>query len=133
LCLKSQIPSTPPKERRAGKLQINPPAIARHGRAGLKFQIPNRFNVQRGRLRRVLLFIYFFGFFIWNFNMIMNFQQSKSPLGITKSEHADSFLTGYRQISIGNKKEREQVLCHFNARHFDIPHDKNIIDGSFIL
>jgi hypothetical protein len=38
LCLKSQIPSTPPKERRAGKLQINPPAIARHDRAGLKFQ-----------------------------------------------------------------------------------------------
>jgi len=38
LCLKSQIPSTPPKERRAGKFQINPPAIARHERAGLKFQ-----------------------------------------------------------------------------------------------
>ncbi len=30
LCLKMQIPST--------KLQINPPAIARHERAGLKFQ-----------------------------------------------------------------------------------------------
>ena len=36
IVLKSQIPST--------KLQINPPAIARHEQAGLKFQIPNRFK-----------------------------------------------------------------------------------------
>ncbi len=70
LCLKSQILSTPPKERRAGKLQINPPAIASspasqarrgglgHERAGLKFksQIQNRFNAQRRRLCSVLLF-----------------------------------------------------------------------------
>jgi hypothetical protein len=78
-CLKSQIPST--------KLQIN-----------LKLQIPNRFNAQRRRLRRVsdcffvwdfefrsLLFVCFLGFVIWNFNKSMNFQQSKSPLGITKA------------------------------------------------
>jgi len=59
LCLKSQILSTPPKERRAGKLQINPPAIASspasqarrgglgHERAGLKLQITNSKPVQR--------------------------------------------------------------------------------------
>jgi len=40
LYIKIQIPSTPPKSWRAGKLQINPPAIARHERAGLKFQYP---------------------------------------------------------------------------------------------
>jgi len=83
-CLKSQIPSTPPKERRAGKLQINPPAIARHERAGLKFQITNSKPVQRAaqvlapRERlfffvwdfefRSLLFVCFLGFVIWNFN-----------------------------------------------------------------
>jgi hypothetical protein len=38
-----------------------------------KLQIPNRFNAQRRRLRRVLLFVCFLGFVIWNFNKSMNF------------------------------------------------------------
>jgi len=69
LWLKSQITNT--------KLQTNPPAIARHERAGLKFQILNRFRAKRGRLRIVsdcffvwdfefwlLLFVCFLGFVI---------------------------------------------------------------------
>jgi hypothetical protein len=79
LYLKSQIPST--------KLQINQ-----------KFQIPSRFNAQFRHMHRVsdcffvwdfefrsLLFVCFLGFVIWNFSKTMNFQQSKSPMGIKKA------------------------------------------------
>ena len=38
LCLKSQIPSTPPKERRAGKLQINPPQAGKSQITNHKFK-----------------------------------------------------------------------------------------------
>jgi hypothetical protein len=34
---------------------------------------------------RSLFFVCFLGFVIWNFNKSMNFQQRKSPLGITKA------------------------------------------------
>jgi len=68
LCLKSQIPSTPPKNRRAGKLQINPPAIARHERAGLKFQITNSKPVQRKTQVLAPRERLFFLFEILNFN-----------------------------------------------------------------
>jgi len=64
LCLKSQIPST--------KSQIN------H-----KFQIPNRFKAIVF-LFGILNFGHCYLFVFWDFNMSMNFQQSKSPLGITK-------------------------------------------------
>ena len=63
-----------------------------------KSQIQNRFNAHHRGLRRVsdcffvwdfefrsLLFVCFLGFVIWNFNKSMNFQYSKSPLGITKA------------------------------------------------
>jgi hypothetical protein len=49
------------------------------------FGILNFGYAQRRRLRRVLLFVCFLGFVIWNFNKSMNFQQSKSPLGIKQS------------------------------------------------
>jgi len=38
LYLKSQIPSTPPKERRAGKFQINPPQAGKSQITNHKFQ-----------------------------------------------------------------------------------------------
>jgi len=72
LCRKAQITST--------KLQINPPAIARHERAGLKFQYSMTQTFQDETLSGFSNLGHWTLFGICNFNNSMNFQQSKSPL-----------------------------------------------------
>jgi hypothetical protein len=63
--LKSQIPSTPPKKRRAGKFQINSKSQAsnfkHHAKGRQESQIPNRFKA----------IVFLFG--------ILNFGQPTSP------------------------------------------------------
>jgi len=49
------------------------------------FGILNFGHAERRRLRRVLLFVCFLGFVIWNFNKVINFQQILFPWRITKS------------------------------------------------
>jgi hypothetical protein len=77
LCLKSQIPST--------KLQINPPAITRHERAGIKFQYSMTKTFHEETLFEFSNFGHWTLFDICNFNNSINFQKSKSPLGIIKA------------------------------------------------